>query len=134
MRRSTTPGHPPRALRTGQRAGRARLGAIALAAAAVLPVLASTAQAGSPARPASRSERSAILKVLAAEDGSTSGVTGVYVSRSNSNLALACERTPERRLEAYVFTRSRGRWHLSAYGPARRAGNATDRSLEAACH
>lgn len=110
-----------------------RIGAL-VAAAALSVALAPAALASGGTRTATHSERSAILKVLKANDGSTSGVTGVYVSRSNSALAIVCERSPEGGPEAYVFTRSGSHWRLSAFGRARHAGNSTDRSLETVCH
>ena len=49
---------------------------------AVVPATSALA-ASSSARPATRSERSAIMAAFTANDGSSSEVHGVYVSRSN---------------------------------------------------
>jgi hypothetical protein len=103
----------------------------ALALAATLP--AGALASSSNGRPASRSERSAIVRSFAANDGSASSVRGVYVSRSNSNLAVVCERTPEGAAQAYVFGRSHGSWRYLTSGSPGRTGNSADRRLEHAC-
>ena len=89
--------------------------------------------AGSSARPATKSERSAILKAYAASDGNTSAVRGVYVSRSNQALAVVCERTPEAGVYASVFARAHGAWRYVTSGAPGRAGSSADRTLERAC-
>jgi hypothetical protein len=107
------------------------LSALAVLAVTVTPA---TALAGTPsARPATRSERSAIMKSLIANDGSSSGVQGVYVSRSNSSLAVVCVRTPETSIQAFVFDRVKRSWRFVTYGLPGHAGNAADRRLERAC-
>jgi hypothetical protein len=121
--------------RRRQGARRARPVAVLVSAMTLSGGLASAALAnGSGARPASAAERHAIISALVAQDGSAGDIVGVYVSRSNANLAVACERTPERQLVSFVFVRRGGKWRVSAYGPARRTGNSTDRRLELACH
>src|ERR1035438_5970135 len=52
----------------------------------------------SSARPATKSERAAIMAAFTANDGSSSEVHGVYVSRSNSSLAVGGGRAPRDRL------------------------------------
>ena len=105
------------------------------AAAAVLAMslAAAALAASSAARPATRSERVAIVKALAASDGNTSSLAGVYVSRSNPSLAVVCQRTPEAGVQAIVFGRVHGSWRYLASGPVGRAGNSADRRLEHAC-
>jgi len=103
--------------------------ALAFAVAPVTGVLA----ASSSARPATRSERSAIVKAFAASDGSASQVHGVYLSRSNSSLAVVCVRTPESGIKAYVFGRAGRSWRNVAGGSVGQAGNSADRRLERAC-
>jgi hypothetical protein len=88
---------------------------------------------GSSARPATRAERAAIMRSFAANDGNSSAVSGVYVSRSNSSLAVVCERTPEAGARAYVFDRTHGSWHYLAGGSPGHAGNSADQRLERAC-
>jgi hypothetical protein len=105
-----------------------------LAVIALTLALAASALAGSSsARPATRSERSAIMKSFTANDGSSSGVHGVYVSRSNSNLAVVCVRTPEAGVQAFVFGRVQRSWRYVTSGFAGHAGNSADRRLERAC-
>jgi hypothetical protein len=55
------------------------------------------------------------------------------VSRSNASLAVACAKTPEAGIYAYVFTRSHGRWHYTVSGRPGRAGSYSQRKLEQAC-
>ncbi len=94
---------------------------------------ASALAASSSARPATRAERAAIMKSFAANDGNSSAVDGVYVSRSNSSLAVVCERTPEAGPRAYVFGRARSSWRYLAGGAPGHAGNSADQRLERAC-
>jgi hypothetical protein len=98
---------------------------------AVTPATAALA-AGSSARAATKFERSAIMASFTANDGSSSEVHGVYVSQSNSNLAVVCVRTPEAGTQAYVFRHAHS-WRYVTSGPVGRAGNPADRRLEQAC-
>jgi anti-sigma-K factor RskA len=109
---------------------RSAIAAIALAVAAANVALAG----GSVARPAIRSERSAILAALEANDGSSAGVRGVYVSRSDSSLAVVCVRTPDAGLRAFVFHHTAHAWRYLTSGSPGAAGSSTDRHLERACH
>jgi hypothetical protein len=105
-----------------------------LLAALLVAINASTALASSSsARPATRSERSAIVGAFTANDGNSSEVHGVYVSRSNSSLAVVCVRTPEAGVQAYVFGRSRHAWRYLTSGAVGRVGSSSDRRLEQAC-
>ena len=87
----------------------------------------------SSARPAAKSERTAIMAAFTANDGNSSEVHGVYVSRSNSSLAVVCVRTAEAGSQAFVFHHSRRPWRYVTSGPVGRAGNTADRRLEQAC-
>lgn len=73
------------------------------------------------------------MAAFTANDGSSSEVHGVYVSRSSSSLAVVCVHTPEAGSQAYVFSHSRRSWRYTTSGPVGRAGNTTDRRLEQAC-
>ena len=108
---------------------------VALATALVAGAFAAsaTASAGS-ARPATHSERAAIMRALAANDANSSGVSGVYVSRSTPALAVVCERTPEAGIQVYVFGHSHGAWRYLTSGYRGHAGNSAQRHLELACH
>jgi len=100
-----------------------------------LAVTAATAAfaAGSSARGATKSERSAIMAAFTANDGSASEVHGVYVSLSNSSLAVVCVRTPEAGTQAFVFRHASRSWRYVTSGSAGSAGSAADRRLERAC-
>jgi hypothetical protein len=106
--------------------------ALALLAAAAAPAATALA-ANSYARPATKSERTAIMASFTANDGSASEVRGVYVSRSDSNLAVVCARTPEAGPRAYVLGRVRHSWRYVTSGRPGTAGNTADRRLEQAC-
>ena len=112
-----------------------RRAAVASLLAATLCAAPVAAQAsGSSARRATSSERRAVLATYAANDGGTHGVYAVYVSRSNSSLAVVCVRTPEAGKEAFLETKaSHGSWRYLASGRAGRVGNSADRQLERAC-
>lgn len=85
------------------------------------------------ARPATRSEHHALAGVFGREDGNPSEIRGVYVSRSDANLAVVCARTPEAGTYAYVFSRSHGQWRYATSGRPGRAGSSRQRQLEHAC-
>lgn len=111
-----------------------RLIVTALAVAAFYaPVVVWASSSAADARSATRSERAAVLSVYAREDGNASRVRGVYVSRANSSLAVACARTPEAGTLAYVFARSHGHWRYATSGRPGHAGNTAERRLELAC-
>jgi hypothetical protein len=101
--------------------------------ALTLTAAAAAVASSSSARPATRSERAAIIKALVANDGSSAGVHGVFVSRSNASLSVVCVHTPEAGIQAFVFGRTRGSWRYVTSGRPGRAGNSADRRLEQAC-
>jgi hypothetical protein len=107
-------------------------GVFAVVVMALMPASSALATSSS-ARPATKSERSAIMAAFTANDGSSSGVNGVYVSRSNSSLAVVCVRTPEAGEQAFVFHRAQRSWRYVTSGSVGRAGSLTDRRLEQAC-
>jgi len=108
------------------------IAAVAVMGLTVTPIAGALASSGS-ARPATKSERSAIMASFTANDGSSSEVHGVYVSRSNSSLAVVCVRTPEAGIEAFVFDRVQRSWRYATSGSVGRAGNSAERRLERAC-
>lgn len=101
-------------------------------ATALLPASSALASSSS-ARPATKSERTAIMAAFTANDGNSSEVRSVYVSRSNSSLAVVCVRTPEAGSRAFVFRHSQRAWRYVTSGPVGRAGNTAERRLEQAC-
>jgi len=100
--------------------------------AMALMSVASAPASNSSARPATKPERSAIMAAFTANDGSSSEVHGVYVSRSNSRLAVVCVRTPEAGSQAFVFRHAHS-WRYVTSGSVGRAGSPQDRRLEQAC-
>lgn len=68
-----------------------------------------------------------------ANDGNSSEVHGVYVSRSNASLAVVCVRTPEAGSQAFVFSHAQRSWRYVTSGSVGRAGSLADRRLEQAC-
>jgi hypothetical protein len=108
------------------------LAALSVLVVAVTPASAALAT-GSSARPATKSERSAIMATFTANDGSASEVHGVYVSRSNSNLAVVCARTPDAGSQAFVFRHAQRSWLYVTSGSPGRAGSSADRRVERAC-
>ena len=106
--------------------------ALSLSFALALP--AAGLASGPSVRRASSAERRAIVAYYVKEDGGSSrGVYGVYVSRTNSSLAVLCARTPEAGNEAFVVRRSHGGWRYETSGKPGRAGSSSDRQLERAC-
>jgi hypothetical protein len=73
------------------------------------------------------------MGVFTANDGSSSEVHGVYVSRSSATLAVVCVRTPEAGSQAFVFRHAQRSWRYVTSGSVGRAGSAADRRLERAC-
>lgn len=110
----------------------ALIAVFAVTALTLTPTTIALASKGS-ARPATKSERSAIMASFTANDGSSSGVHGVYVSLSNSSLAVVCVHTPEAGIDAFVFGRVKHSWRYVTSGSVGHAGNAADRRLEGAC-
>jgi hypothetical protein len=107
----------------------------AIVVIALVTTAASVAFADSSyARPATRPERSAVVAALRANDGSSAGVQGVYVSRSDSSLAVVCVRTPDAGLRAFVFHHTGHAWRYLTSGSPGAAGSPTDTHLERACH
>jgi hypothetical protein len=102
--------------------------AVAMAALAATPA----ALASSTVRSVSRSDRSGLIRALVREDGTSRGVTGVYVSRSHSGLGVVCQRTPDGGKVSYVFKRAGRSWSYltSSRGSTR---SALYRQLEHAC-
>jgi hypothetical protein len=101
--------------------------------AVTLTAVGAAVASSSSARPATSSERAAIMKAFVANDGSSTGVHGVYVSRSNTSLSVVCVHTPEAGIQGFVFGRTGHSWRYLTSGRAGHAGNSADRRLERAC-
>jgi hypothetical protein len=107
--------------------------AAATVIAALWPAASASASAGANARAATRSERQALAATFDKEDGNSSEIRGVYVSRANSSLAVVCAKTPESGTFAYVFARTHAHWRYATSGRPGRAGSGSQRQLERAC-
>lgn len=126
--------NPKRFTTATRDSGRMRRFAIAggaVLAAAIAP--ATAALASSSARPATHSERSALIAAYRHNDGNSSAIRGVYISRSSSSLGVVCTSSPEAGVQAAVFQHSGRSWRLVAQGRAGHAGTSTDKRLETAC-
>jgi hypothetical protein len=108
----------------------ARLVVIA-AVVAITVITASGALAAGRVTPARGSARSALVRAFTAQDGTSRGISGVYVSGS---AGIVCQRTPDAGLVRFLFGHARGAWRFAflSHGTAR--GTATQRRLERACH
>jgi hypothetical protein len=112
----------------GQRTARL---AVLAAVAAITFIAASGALAAGGVTPAHGSTRSALVRAFTAQDGTSQGISGVYVSRS---AGIVCQRTPDAGRVRFLFRHTGGSWHFvfSTHGVAQ--GTATQRGLERACH
>jgi hypothetical protein len=90
------------------------------------------ALASSVVRPANRSDRSGLIRALVREDGTSRGVSGVYISRSNPRLGVVCQRTPDSGKVGWVFRRAGGAWSYVTSSRAS-AGSALERRLAHLC-
>lgn len=102
------------------------------AAVTALAAVPAAALASSVARSANRSERSGLIRALVREDGTSRGVSGVYISRSDPRLGVVCQRTPDSGKVGWVFRRAGGGWSYVTSSRAS-AGSAPERRLEHVC-
>ncbi|MGA9859203.1 MAG: hypothetical protein WBQ18_15165 [Solirubrobacteraceae bacterium] len=105
---------------------------VLIAIAAVFCLLAfGGAVAAASVSPAHGSTRSALIHAFTVQDGSSQGISGVYVSGS---AGIVCQRTPDAGLVRFLFRHAGRSWHFafSSHGTAQ--GTATQRRLERACH
>ena len=105
--------------------------AVITAIAAITVIPASGALAAGRVTPARGSTRLTLMHAFTAQDGTSRGISGVYVSGS---AGIVCQRTPDAGLVRFLFGHAHGSWHFafSSHGTAR--GTATQRQLERACH
>ena len=80
-----------------------------LAVMVTLAAIPAAAAASSIVRSARGSDRSGLIHSLVREDGTSRGVTSVYVSRSHS-IGVVCQRTPDGGKVGYVFKRRGRSW------------------------
>jgi hypothetical protein len=101
------------------------------AVTAVTSVHAAAALAAGSVTPARGPTRSALVHAFTAQDGTSQGISGVYVSGS---AGIVCQRTPDAGLVRFLFRHASGAWKFafSSHGTAH--GTATQRRLARACH
>jgi hypothetical protein len=103
----------------------------AVAAAAVTSLLASAALAAGSVTSARGSTRSALVDAFTAQDGTSQGITGVFVSGS---AGIVCQRTPDAGLMRFLFRHAGGSWRFAFSSHSTADGTATQRRLARACH
>ena len=99
--------------------------------AIVVSLPASTALAAAAVVRAQGATRAALVRAFIAQDGTSRGISDVYVSGA---AGVVCQRTPDAGLVRFLFRHTRGSWRfaLSTRGTAH--GTLTQRRLEHACH
>ena len=112
------------------RRGRGRVAAVAVVAA-VSALLPSGALAAGGVASARGSTRSALINAFAAQDGTSQGISGVYVSGS---AGIVCQRTADAGLVRFLFRHAGRSWHFVFSSRRTAQGTATQRRLERACH
>ena len=103
------------------------------AVAAASLALAGMALAGS-VKPARGATRTSLVRAFVAQDGSSVGLTGEYVTRSRPQLGVVCQKTPDAGLVRFLFKRSGGSWRYLFSTNGTRRGTSLERRLERACH
>ncbi len=106
---------------------------VALAAAALLSLGSASAVAATGVRAPSRAARAAILRAMVRADGSTAGVTAVYLASADHRLAGVCQRTPDAGNVAFLFRASGRSWRFVLESAAANAHVRAERTLERAC-
>jgi hypothetical protein len=80
-----------------------------------------------------RAQRAAILRALVKQDGTTAGVTSVYLANADHRLAGVCQRTPDAGKVAFLFRASGRSWRYVLNSQAPNASNRARLTLERAC-
>jgi hypothetical protein len=106
---------------------------VAATVAAVLALAGGAAAAPAGVHAPSRSARSAILRALVRQDGTTAGVTAVYVANVDHRLSAVCVSTPDAGRVAFLFRASGRAWRYLLETGAARTGTRAERTLERAC-
>lgn len=126
---------PSRIVSARPSVGRGRLsrGCATLAAAVVVMTFlaASGALAAARVSPAHGSTRSALVHAVAAQDGTSRGISGVFVAGA---FGIVCQRTPDAGLVRFLFRHRGGAWHFAFSARGTGQGSTTQRRLERACH
>lgn len=106
---------------------------LAVVAAGLLGLGSATAVAVSGVRAPSRAVRAAILRAMVSADGTTAGVTAVYLATADRRLAGVCQRTPDAGKVAFLFRASGRSWRFVLESGAVNAHVRAERTLERAC-
>lgn len=104
--------------------------AIATLATLGFGVAAVTAQAAPRVQSAHGATLRALVSAFVHVDGSTTGITGVFVAGGQG---AVCRLTPDAGRERTLFTHARGRWRYAFTTTAKARGTVTQRALERAC-
>jgi hypothetical protein len=107
-----------------------RLAGVAAVAAVTCICVPGALAAGRVTR-AHGSTRSALVRAFTVQDGSSQGISGVYVSGA---AGVVCRRTPDAGLVRFLFRHTGGAWHYVFSTRRTAKGTATQRRLERACH
>jgi hypothetical protein len=99
-------------------------------AAAITFSAASGALAAGRVTPARGPTRSALVRAFIAQDGTSRGVSGVYVLGS---AGIVCQRTPDAGLVRFLFRHTDGSWKFAFSDRGTVRGTGTQRQLERAC-
>jgi hypothetical protein len=78
-------------------------------------------------------QRSALLRALVKQDGSTSGVKAVYVANADHRLAAVCRSTPDAGRVAFLFRASGRSWRYVLSSASANASSPPEATLERAC-
>jgi hypothetical protein len=109
-------------------------GRTSLLIAPVIATLASSAVAATTrVVPAHGATRAALRHAFVVQDGSTTGVTGEYVTQARPQLGVVCQKTPDGRLARFLFRSSGASWRFVLTTTGSRSGNSSERALERAC-
>jgi hypothetical protein len=109
---------------------RGRVAVVAVVAAASCLLPSSTLAAGGVTS-ARGSTRSALIDAFAAQDGTSQGISGVYVSGS---AGIVCQRTADAGLVRFLFRHAGRSWRFAFSSRRTGQGTTTQRRLERACH
>ena len=101
-----------------------------VAAAAVAFTAAPATLAAGRITPARGATRAALVRALTTQDGTSRGISGVYVLGS---AGIVCQRTPDAGLVRFLFRHINGSWKFAFSDRGTARGTGTQRQLERTC-
>jgi|NGEPerStandDraft_6_1074524.scaffolds.fasta_scaffold65569_2 hypothetical protein len=133
MTHSPTPiaSRPPRNRHSARMRRHRTIRAAMATVAVVVSLPASTALAAAGVVRAQGATRTALVRAFIVQDGTSRGISGVYVSGA---AGVVCQRTPDAGLVRFVFRHTRGSWRFALSTRGSLQGTLTQRRLEHACH